>query len=309
LVVRQAGGASGGGTSLTREGKKLLAHMQSLQREVQGQLAALFGESEPQETGQLVLASTMEPVVTGLLDVLEQAYFIDTRITVRHVAAGSGQALDMARAGRVDVLLTHAPILEEAFVSEGWGVFRMPVMKNDYVLVGPPDDPAHASAAVSALQALQCIAAAGAPFVSRGDQSGTHLHEKKLWQLAKIEPYSSSWYMEARNILGNYGVLQKAADHGGYTLLDRASFVTGYDGSGLIIIHEGDPTLQNVFSAIPVSRAKAAVNQRQAEDFARWLVSQKAKELIRHFGMQQYGFSLFTPWENGLVGIDEEAAL
>lgn len=295
LVSRQAGGSAGGGTTLTADGKKLLGHMEALQREVKGQLASMLSAAELPGEKALMLASTMEPVATGLLDVLEQAYLLESGVTVRHIAAGSGQAMAMARAGRVDVLLTHAPELEAEFVREGWGVRRIPVMSNDYVIVGPVADPAGIAQAGSVVEAFQNIASAGAVFISRGDRSGTHLWETKLWQAAGIEPQGCDWYAEARNTLGNYGVMQRAARQQGYTLVDRASFTAGYAGSQLAILYCGDRLLENVFSVIPVSRSRAAVHQEEAEAFAAWLSSPAAAKLIAGFGLQQFGEALFHP--------------
>ncbi|MBS4023348.1 MAG: substrate-binding domain-containing protein [Dethiobacter sp.] len=295
LVIRQAGGSAGGGTRLTPEGRKLLGHMQSLQREVQGQLFSLLAEKEVQAESSLVLASTMEPVVTGLLDVLEQAYLQETSVIVRHIAAGSGQAIAMAKAGRVDVLLTHAPALEKEFVSEGWGVGRTPVMSNDFIIVGPQADPAAVASSTGAADAFGKIATAKSWFVSRGDKSGTHLSEKSLWQEAGIDPSGQAWYLEVRNMLGNYGIMRRAAELCGYTLVDRASFVAGIRGDELKILLEGDPLLQNIFSVIAVSRKKAAVNQEEAEKFCTWLSSPAAAKIISGFGRQQFGFPLFVP--------------
>jgi tungstate transport system substrate-binding protein len=294
LVLRQSGGTAGGGTTLTQEGRKLLGHMQSLQREVQGQLSALLGVREVQEETSLMLASTIEPVVTGLLDVLEQAYLQETGVTVRHIAAGSGQSIAMAKAGRVDVLLTHAPALEAVFISEGWGSKTISVMSNDYIIVGPNSDPAKVTTVNSATEAFMQIAQSEAFYVSRGDQSGTHLFELELWKMAGISP-KGEWYQESRNTLGNYGILRRAAELGGYTLVDRASYVTGYAGEELKVLLSGDPKLVNLFSVIPVSRKKAAVNQQAAEAFAEWLISPVAKQIISSFGKVQYGFSLFEP--------------
>ena len=296
LVARQTGGSAGGGTTLTAEGKKLLGHMQSLQREVQGQLSALLEEKEVQGNRNILLASTMEPVVTGLLDVLEQAYLMVTGMTVRHIAAGSGQAITMAKAGRVDVLLTHAPELEEEFVSHGWGVKRIPVMSNDFIIAGPPSDPAGTASAVSAQDAFKSIAGARAGFISRGDRSGTHLFEQKLWRQAGVDPCGEPWYQERSNILGNYEIIRCAAELGAYTLVDRASFITGNVGKeALKVLLEADPCLQNIFCVIAVSRKKAAVNQEEAEKFALWLSSPAAGKIISVFGRQQFGQPLFIP--------------
>lgn len=295
LVSRQAGGSAGGGTTLTPEGKKLLGHMQSLQRDVQGRLSSLLAERENSPEKGLLLASTMEPVVTGLLDVLEQAYLQETGVTVRHIAAGSGQAIAMAKAGRVDVILTHAPELEEAFVRDGWGVRRIPVMSNDFLIVGPQGDPAGIASAATAVEAFSRIAGAGSRFISRGDQSGTHLSEQNVWAQADLDPAGQDWYLVARNISGNYGILRRAAELGAYALVDRASFITVNEVETLRIFTEGDPLLQNIFTVIPVSRKKAAVNQEEAEEFSEWLCSATVGKIVADFGVQQFGVPLFVP--------------
>lgn len=298
LVLRQSGGLAGGGSRLTEEGRKLLGYMQSLQREVQWQLSFLLEAERMEGEKQVLLASTLEPIVTGLLDVLEQAYLQKAGVAVRHIAAGSSQALEIAKAGRVDLVLTHAPALEAAFISAGWGTRRQPVMSSDFLLVGPPLDPARIAEATCVVEAFRRIAREEVPFVSRGDRSGTHLAEKILWQQAGILPEGCYWYHQRRNMLGNYGILRSAAELNGYALLDRASYVTGSAGTELKILFSGDPGLNNVFSAISVSNKKAAVNQEEADSFVQWLVSPVAGKLIAGFGRQQYGSALFVPLES-----------
>ncbi|MBF7095567.1 substrate-binding domain-containing protein [Alkalibacter mobilis] len=295
LINRQSGGSTGGGSSLTEEGKKLLGYLQSLQREVQGQLKSLISENGPEQTGRLMLASTTEPIVTGLLDVLEQAFFMETGISVFHISAGSGQALDMAKAGRADVVLTHAPKLEDRFLAEGWGVFKQPVMSNEYVLVGPDQDPASVKNAKDIIEAFRRIADTISKFVTRGDCSGTNLAEMEFWTKADIDVSDKSWYIRAKGILGNFGSLQKASEISAYTLVDKASYITGYKGNKLKILMCDDPQMINVFSVIPLSRNKVPTNQEDAEKFSKWLVEQKAQSLIRDFGKQQYGNPLFRP--------------
>jgi tungstate transport system substrate-binding protein len=228
------------------------------------------------------------------LDVLEQAFFNETGITVRHVAMGSGQALAMAKAGRVDVVLTHAPVLEEEFMRKGWGAIRLPVMRNDFIIAGPPDDPAGIARANSAVAAFTAIAGGKRIFISRDDQSGTHLCELALWEKAGIQPAGLPWYQSAQSMWGNYGVLRMAAETGGYALADMASFVTAEAGEGVVVLNSGDSALENIFSVIPVSRSKAAVNQESAEVFAHWLTTE-ARTLIAEFGCRQFGVPLFRP--------------
>jgi tungstate transport system substrate-binding protein len=293
LVVRQTGGASGGGTCLTNEGKRLLGHLRTLQREVQSQIDTLLAENSNNPDKTLMLASTMEPVVTGLLDVLEQAYFLDTGITVRHIAAGSGQAIAMAMSGRVDMILTHAPELEDKFVREGWALRRLPVMSNNYVFVGPENDPAGIGDANDVKDVLQRIAQSASPFISRGDRSGTHLFEVSLWQETGINPEGKAWYHVSRNVLGSFGALGLAEEHNGYTIVDKASYVSARQT--LHILFDDDPILRNVFSVLTINRAKAVVNQEAADQFADWLQSPRAARIIKEFGIREYKTTLFTP--------------
>jgi tungstate transport system substrate-binding protein len=297
LLVRKAGGYAGGGSELTDSGLRVLSYLLELRQETRLQLAALLHGLPPREKGgrQLVVASSMEPVVTGLLDVLEQAYLQETGTVVRHVAAGSGQALELAKAGRADLCLTHAPELEEKFVAAGWGTRRLPVMVNDYVLAGPADDPAGVCGTTSVVTALQKIAAGTACFVSRSDLSGTNLLELKLWQEAGIAPAGEPWYRECRSVLGSYGVLQQASELQAYTLVDRASFLAGHGGTALKICLEGDRLLVNVFSVLPVSALKTGVDQEGAEQFADWLTGMTAQSTIAGFGRHNFACSLFKP--------------
>lgn len=294
LVLRQVGGLAGGGTSLTEDGKKVLGHLQSLQREVQGQIESLIFPDHSSAGKQLLLASTMEPVVTGLLDVLAQAYMNETGVAVRHIAAGSGQALSLARAGRVDLVLTHAPELEEEFLAQGYGIWRLPVMYNEFVLVGPADDPAKVKN-LDIKSAFLAIAKRKMPFVSRGDNSGTNLMEQKIWKAVNVNPDGEEWYHKCNSVYGSFEALRRAEMMGAYTIVDRASFLAANLSGKLAVLTMGGDDLKNVFSVIPVSRTKAAVNQEQAEAFSRWLAGPKAAGIIRDFGRQYYGQALFTP--------------
>jgi tungstate transport system substrate-binding protein len=292
LVTRRAGGAAGGGSVLTGEGARLLGLLRALQREVQGQVAALLDRPE-EATGQILLASTLEPVATGLLDLLEQAYYEETGVMVRHVAAGSGQALAMARAGRVDVTITHAPHLEEKFVRQGFGLRRLPFMSNDFLLAGHISNTAGLNREQGIVDALRLIAERGVAFISRGDQSGTHLLEQELWRLTGLDPAGQPWYFLSRSVLGSYDALRAADRRQGYTLVDRSSFLTGGSGLDLAEYISGEDILINVFSVIAVSRNQAPVNQQEAERFARWLSGQYAAALINEFGSREYGTPLF----------------
>lgn len=294
LIQRQSGGQSGGGSALTADGLQLLGHMKSLQRDVEGQFKSILSEEEKTDR-KLMIASTTEPITTGLLDVLEQAFLQSTGIAVFHMAAGSGRALEMAKAGRVDGVLTHAPELEDTFVKEGWGVAKRQFMEDAFVLIGPIEDPAKVSVASSMGEALLNIQRAEAPFISRADRSGTHLKEEALWDAAGIDPKNQRWYVKANTLSGNDGVLILAEQQKAYALVDMATFTVAYKGDGLRILRKGDPGLENVFSFIPVSRSKAPVNQRDGEIFAQWLISEEAKTIMEGFGKSETGEPLFKP--------------
>jgi tungstate transport system substrate-binding protein len=294
LIQRKSGGTSGGGSALTQDGLQLLGHLKSLQRDVQGQLKSMIGE-EPKADKKLMIASTTEPISTGLLDALEHAFLEETGISVYHIAAGSGQALDMAKAGRVDAVLTHAPALEDAFVQEGWGVEKIEFMKDTFVLIGPKEDPANVEGSQTIGEALKRITTAGSSFISRADRSGTHLKEIDLWQISGCDPDKHPWYVKANNLSGNEGVMMMAEHQKAYALVDLASFKISYRGLALKILWDDREGLENIFSVIPLSRTMAAVNQEDGEIFAHWLVGAQAIRIIEDFGKQSDGKSLFTP--------------
>ena len=269
----------------------------------------------------VVMASTTSTEDSGLLEVLVPAFEeAHPDYNLRYTAVGSGQALELGRRGDVDVLLVHAPAAESAFVAAGDGVIRCRVMFNDYVLLGPPDDPAGvaevpgvAGAAPatglgegpearsdSSRQnrsdisvALRRIAASRAPFASRGDDSGTHRRERRLWDEAGGEP-AGEWYLEVGQ--GMAQTLQFASERQAYTLSDRSTYVTMRDALDLQILVEGDPRLKNQYSVIPVTGAS---NAEGAAAFTRWVSRRHAQELIGAFGSDILGKPLFTPNGNG----------
>jgi len=310
LVEKQAGGVSGGGTFLTREGGKLLDHYRSFKEEVQirlhqfmdqAALTSTFHESgnaqyESSTGKNVIIASTIEPVETGLLDALEQSFYQSTCILLRHIAVGSGRALDIAREGKVDMVLSHAPELEAQFMAEGWGYTKMPLMTNDLMVIGPSG---HVLRNVDIVQVFKEIAASGLAFVSRGDQSGTHLREQKIWEVAGIEPEHQDWYLVSPGVAGNLGVLSLANEIGAFTLVDRASFMLSKENIDLEIItsKENDPEamglLQNVFVLITVNPERfSSVNHYYAHQFISWL-EDEGKKIISDFGKEKYGTPLF----------------
>lgn len=245
----------------------------------------------------LMLATTTSTQDSGLLDVLVPLFTRETGIDVKVVAVGTGQALEIGRRGDADVLLTHAPESEQQFMSEGFGESRREVMYNDFVLVGPKEDPAHVKGESSILAALRKIVEAGAAFVSRGDESGTHLKEKAIWHNAVVAP-QGDWYLSAGS--GMAATLRIASEKHGYTLTDRATFLAQQKNLDLLILAEGDAMLHNVYAVIVLNPDKhRRVRHHEAQRFADFLVSSQTQELIGKFGADKYGQALFFPMHRG----------
>ena len=254
-------------------------------------LAVLAGCAAPDDRS-LVLATTTSTQDSGLLDDLLPAFTADTGWRVQTVAVGSGQAIELGRRGEADALLVHSPTAEEALVAEGATGRRLLVMHNDFVLVGPPADPAGVRGTDS-VTALEAVAAAEAVFVSRGDDSGTNAKEDGLWERAGIVP-AGAWYQETGQGMGP--TLQVASERGGYTLSDRATFLAQRDSLALEVLSEGDPGLLNVYHVIEMtSRAGDRVRTDGAAAFADWITSPAAQERIGAFGTAEFGQPLFTP--------------
>jgi tungstate transport system substrate-binding protein len=208
---------------------------------------------------------------------------------VKTVAVGSGEALEMGAAGNADVLLAHSPAAEEQFMADGHGVSRVAVMHNDFVVVGPPDDPAHAGRAATASEAFAGIAAAQAPFASRADQSGTNAKELALWQQAGITP-SGPWYLETGQGMGE--TLTIAGQKRAYTLSDRGTYLATRN-LDLDIVTEGGDELQNPYHVIVVDHP--GTNRACATAFSDWLVAPETQQLIGDFGVDRFGQPLFFP--------------
>jgi tungstate transport system substrate-binding protein len=237
---------------------------------------------------ELILASTTSTVDSGLLDVLIPAFertHEDVRIKV--IGVGSGEAMALGRRGDADILLVHSPAEEEAFMAAGHGRRREPVMANDFVIAGPPDDPARIRGEPSVIEALRRIAAQDAPFISRGDGSGTHRKEQGLWEAAGASPASRS---EVGQGMGE--ALTIASERGAYVLSDRGTYLALSDYLRLEVLSEGDPLLSNPYTVITVADSRNAVN---ADAFADWLTSPEAAELIGAFGVERFGQPLFFP--------------
>ncbi len=204
----------------------------------------------PSSEKSLILATTTSTQDSGLLDELLPAFTRDTGWQVKTLAVGSGQALELGRRGEADVLLVHSPAAEQKFVAEGTAGQRRLVMHNDFVLVGPPADPAGIRGAPS-VDAMSKIAANQALFVSRGDDSGTHAREKELWTRAGITPGGAGYQSTGQ---GMAATLRVASEKGGYTLTDRATYLANRDSLQLAVLSEGDPSLLNVYHVIELTQ-------------------------------------------------------
>jgi tungstate transport system substrate-binding protein len=255
-----------------------------------------FGcDRPPHPSGKLTLATTTSTQDSGLLDVLVPLFRRQTGIEVRVVAVGSGQALQLGRRGDADVILAHSPAAEKRFLAEGHGESRQAVMHNDFVLVGPEDDPAGLRGETSIAEAFAKTARSRAPFVSRGDESGTHQKEMEVWRVAGIEP-GGAWYIRAG--AGMAQVLRMADQKRAYTLSDRATYLAQRGGLDLAIAGQGDPLLKNPYHVIVVSPERHPdVHVREARMLAEFLRSDEARRAISSFGVGRFGERLFTPDE------------
>jgi tungstate transport system substrate-binding protein len=244
----------------------------------------------------LVLASTTSTQDSGLFDVLIPAFNkAYPQYTVKVVAVGSGEALKLGETGDADVLLVHSPAAEKTFMDSGFGVERKAVMYNDFIVVGPAEDPAKIKGMTDAAGAFAAIAKAQVTFYSRGDKSGTNAKELTLWKAASIAP-SGAWYQTTGQGMGE--TLTIADQKGGYTLTDRATYLSKKASLKLDILVEGDKALFNQYHVIT---AKAAKNAQGGTDFMNWIISDPVqKDLIAPFGVDKFGQALFVP-NAGLV--------
>ena len=242
----------------------------------------------------LILATTTSTQDSGLLDVLIPAFEKKTGYFVKTIAVGSGQAMTMGEKGEADVLLVHSPDAEKKFMAQGYGINRLLIMHNDYILIGPPADPAGIKAAKSTPEAFKKIAEAGSLFLSRGDNSGTHAKENGIWKAAGIKPDGQKWYQQTG--LGMGQTLNVAAEKKGYTIADRGTWLSMQQKLGLPILKEGDPILLNVYHVIQVNPAKwPKVNADGAKAFSDFMVSAETQGIIKTFGVEKYGGALFFP--------------
>jgi len=251
---------------------------------------------EPQtgEVQELILATTTSTEDSGLLDYILPDFEAEYNVDVSVIAVGTGQALQLGEDGNADVLLVHARAREDEFMAAGHGVRREDVMYNDFIIVGPPSDPAGIRGMTDAAAALAKLAENEAAFISRGDESGTHTKELSVWKAAGIEP-AGSWYISAGQ--GMNDVLTMANEQQAYTLSDRATFLARtLQGIDLEILVEGDPVLFNPYGVIAVNPEKSPnIKADLANTFIDWLVSLPVQEKIGTFGVEEFGSPLFTP--------------
>jgi len=241
----------------------------------------------------LTLASTTSTLDSGLFEVLIPPFEKKFACTVKVIAVGTGQALRLARDGNADVLLIHDRPAEEKFVADGFAVERLDVMHNDFVIVGPKNDPAGIRR-LQAAAAFRRIATRGAFFISRGDDSGTHKKELRLWQAAAIRP-EGEWYLESGS--GMEASLRIANEKIAYCLVDRATWLAHQkEVDALEVLAEGDPQLFNPYSVIVVSPVKFPwLHAKLANHFAEFIRSAEGQAIIASFGKEKFGSALFVP--------------
>jgi tungstate transport system substrate-binding protein len=250
------------------------------------------------EDRYITVASTTSTEASGLFGHILPMFEEETGIEVRVVAVGTGQAIKVAERGDADVLLVHHKPSEEAFVEQGYGVKRHPVMYNDFIIVGPGEDPAGIEGMDDASQALATIAEAETPFASRGDDSGTHKKELGLWEEAGIDVAANggSWYRETGAGMGR--TLNTAAGMNAYALADRGTWISFDNRQDLELLVEGDPDLFNPYGVILVNPEKHDhVKTEMGQRFIDWLTSEEGQEAIAGFRLR--GQQLFTPNADG----------
>ncbi len=250
-------------------------------------------ENQPPVTKELKLATTTSTEDSGLLDVLLPEFTKDTGYEVQVIAVGTGQAIEMGEAGDVDVILVHSRAAEDKFVEDGFGVDRRDVMYNDFLVIGPAEDPAGIKGEADVLKAFAAIQEKQAPFVSRGDDSGTDKKEKGIWKKANIST-EGDWYIEVGQGMGD--TFRMADEKKAYTLIDRATYLALKDKYQLEPMVEGSPDLLNPYGVIPVNPEKhPQVDFEGATAFAEWLTSEKGQQMIGEFGVKEFGQQLFVP--------------
>lgn len=248
---------------------------------------------EKDKSRTMILATTTSTQDSGLLDYLLPEFKKDTGIDVKVVAKGTGEALKLGQNGDADCLLVHAKAKEEEFIKKGYGTERHDVMYNDFIIVGPKEDTAKLKekAPNNAAEALKLISESKASFVSRGDESGTHTKEKKLWKDIKVDP-KGEWYISAGKGMG--AVLQMANEKKAYTLTDRATYLSMKDKLDLVIVTEKSNDLYNQYGVIMLNTEKNKIKEKEAREYIDWMLSDKGQKLIGEYGKEKYEQALFV---------------
>ena len=250
----------------------------------------------------VILATTTSTADTGLLDALGPLFTEATGYTLKPIAVGSGAALALGERGEADVVLVHSPAAEQTFMAEGYGAERRTVMVNDFVIVGPQDDPAGIANVTPAADAFRAIAELQSRFVSRGDESGTNALELRLWVQAGIEP-GGDWYIESGTGMGD--TLNIANERGAYTITDRSTYLALRDRLELPILVEGDPALINIYHVITLNPANGpSINSAGGEAFLSFLLDPATQAFIGEFGIAEFGEPLFTPCADNSCGVE-----
>lgn len=260
-------------------------------------MPALAPSDEEPDSGTprtLILATTTSTENSGLLDYILPVFEEEHNATVDVIAVGTGQAIEIGKAGDAEVLMVHARALEDEFMQDGHGVRREDLMYNDFIIVGPSDDPAGIAGMQQASAALARLAQAEATFISRGDESGTHVKENDIWSAAGIDPLGD-WYVSTGQGMGD--VLTMADEEQAHTLSDRATYLARtLLGIDLVILVEGDPILFNPYGVIAVDPDKSPeISGRLTNQLIDWLISVSTQERISEFGVEEFGMPLFTP--------------
>ena len=252
--------------------------------------------SVPAFAGTIKLSSTIGPVDAGIIPLLAETYKAETGTDF---VIETGATLNKAKTGNFDMVVVHARALEDQFIKDGFGQNRKDIMYNDFVILGPKDDPAGIKGMKSAAEAFRTIATKGTPFISRGDMSGTHVSEMNVWKVAGIAPdgEKDEWYtVFSLGKLGNGATTDFTNKRNAYTIMDRATYLTKKKGLKIVPLVEGDPILLNLIAAIEVSPKRFPnVNNADVVKFVNWLCEDEAQMIIKDFKVKQYGEPLFFP--------------
>ncbi|HOF58580.1 MAG TPA: substrate-binding domain-containing protein [Syntrophorhabdaceae bacterium] len=253
-----------------------------------------FVTSVSAQQKHIILATTTSTQDSGLLDVLIPIFEKKTGYFVKTIAVGSGQAMAIGQKGEADVLLVHSPDAEIKFVSQGYGINRRLIMHNDFIIVGPEKDPAGIKGIKSSVDSFKKIAKLNSLFISRGDNSGTHVKENVIWKESGIDPTKEKWYQQTG--LGMGQTLNIASEKKAYTLADRGTYLALKKRLALGILVEGDSILLNIYHVIEVNPARwTKVNSAGGKAFADFMVSKETQEIIKTFGVDKFGSPLFFP--------------